>query len=379
MEKQEEIILSSVLEVINTANKSNDMGEVRRKVIDLFYSTISADGVVFFLPDRKKLSTHVLLKNHDEKYIQPYLTHYHRYDPIKLNRMTHGPSQINLLQNIENYDHFQSTAYYTDFLRPQKIHYKLTVNLEIEGSIEGRIALTRSKEASPFNGDDIRKAQLLSPYMAHCLFHSRMRRRLKLLESTIEWLEADSANALIILDSGLNVLHMNKKAQTYLMELNALDSGCLDRNMIRPGLLEDCRAIQVKLANLPEGGILLPLQRVIKGAHKHRYRIRSKIFRPVSEWDETPLFMISIEALAEENCTQWQQVMASFQLSPREIEVVPHLFSGFTNAEIAEKLFVSEITVKKHLQNIYGKMGVRNRTSLINKVLTLKSSVPLPV
>jgi DNA-binding NarL/FixJ family response regulator len=46
------------------------------------------------------------------------------------------------------------------------------------------------------------------------------------------------------------------------------------------------------------------------------------------------------------------------------------LFSGLKNAQIADKLFISEITVKKHLQNIYNKVGVNSRTSLINKMLT---------
>ena len=56
-------------------------------------------------------------------------------------------------------------------------------------------------------------------------------------------------------------------------------------------------------------------------------------------------------------------------LSKREIQVASHLFSGLTNAEIGEKLFIGETTVKKHLQSIYAKVGVKNRTSLINKML----------
>ena len=52
------------------------------------------------------------------------------------------------------------------------------------------------------------------------------------------------------------------------------------------------------------------------------------------------------------------------------------IFNGLKNLEIAEKLFVSEITVKKHVQNIYAKVGVKNRTSLMNKIMAIRKAPP---
>jgi DNA-binding CsgD family transcriptional regulator len=51
-------------------------------------------------------------------------------------------------------------------------------------------------------------------------------------------------------------------------------------------------------------------------------------------------------------------------LSTREREVVDHLLSGMTNREIADRLEISERTVKNHLWKIYKKMGVETRTQL---------------
>ena len=48
-------------------------------------------------------------------------------------------------------------------------------------------------------------------------------------------------------------------------------------------------------------------------------------------------------------------------LSPRERRVLQLLSLGFTNRELAERLFVSENTVKTHLKSVYGKIGARNR------------------
>jgi DNA-binding NarL/FixJ family response regulator len=49
-------------------------------------------------------------------------------------------------------------------------------------------------------------------------------------------------------------------------------------------------------------------------------------------------------------------------LSAREWEVLGHAARGFSNAQIASALSVSENTVKFHLQNIFQKLNVNNRT-----------------
>lgn len=52
-------------------------------------------------------------------------------------------------------------------------------------------------------------------------------------------------------------------------------------------------------------------------------------------------------------------------LSEREIEVLRNIAAGLTNREIAEALFISPETVKKHTGSIYGKLGVRSRMEAV--------------
>ena len=51
-------------------------------------------------------------------------------------------------------------------------------------------------------------------------------------------------------------------------------------------------------------------------------------------------------------------------LTGRESQVVAHVRQGFTNKEIARQLGIQEDTVKKHLQAVFGKLGVRRRALL---------------
>jgi DNA-binding NarL/FixJ family response regulator len=52
-------------------------------------------------------------------------------------------------------------------------------------------------------------------------------------------------------------------------------------------------------------------------------------------------------------------------LSEREREILQQLSGGLGNREIARALFISEATVKTHLQRIYGKLGVETRAGAV--------------
>lgn len=53
-------------------------------------------------------------------------------------------------------------------------------------------------------------------------------------------------------------------------------------------------------------------------------------------------------------------------LSAREVEILELLAHGLGNRELAQKLFISEATVKTHLVHIYSKLGVDSRTAAVN-------------
>jgi DNA-binding NarL/FixJ family response regulator len=52
-------------------------------------------------------------------------------------------------------------------------------------------------------------------------------------------------------------------------------------------------------------------------------------------------------------------------LSPRELEILRLLASGFSNAELAGHFFVSEATVKTHLTHVFRKLNVRDRVQAV--------------
>jgi DNA-binding NarL/FixJ family response regulator len=58
------------------------------------------------------------------------------------------------------------------------------------------------------------------------------------------------------------------------------------------------------------------------------------------------------------------QSTSGFGLTSREVEIISAIKKGSSNREIAGQLAISEETVKRHLSNIYGKLGVSSRLEL---------------
>jgi DNA-binding CsgD family transcriptional regulator len=56
-------------------------------------------------------------------------------------------------------------------------------------------------------------------------------------------------------------------------------------------------------------------------------------------------------------------------LTPRESEILDLVAEGKTNPEIAEVLGIAPTTVRRHLENVYAKLGVHTRTAAVTRCL----------
>lgn len=80
------------------------------------------------------------------------------------------------------------------------------------------------------------------------------------------------------------------------------------------------------------------------------------------QWLDKQLSNWALEALLRRESTGRA---GSGTLSPREIEIVRMVVGGLRNRELAERLGVSEGTIKIHLHNIYKKLKVHSRLELV--------------
>ena len=74
---------------------------------------------------------------------------------------------------------------------------------------------------------------------------------------------------------------------------------------------------------------------------------------------------VSIEAIEPE----FEQILESYPLTERELEILELIVSGCSNAELAERSYITVGTVKTHVRSILNKLGVDDRTKAAVRAL----------
>ncbi len=87
-------------------------------------------------------------------------------------------------------------------------------------------------------------------------------------------------------------------------------------------------------------------------------------------WADSQSLHVAVEALANSPALQAVDAGGMKRLSERELQVVRGIAEGLTNKEIAERLLLSQHTVKNYLFRIYDKLGVSSRLELLFMTLS---------
>jgi DNA-binding NarL/FixJ family response regulator len=182
----------------------------------------------------------------------------------------------------------------------------------------------------------------------HALFRQGLKSQLKLQPTLTVVAEVDRADELAAL-----------VAET------PLDILLLDLQMERSSLV-DIRALAERVAVV----VVTASERAEDALAAIRSGARAVVFKRFA----IETLMDAIDAVAEGNVwippalqkhlTERLLEPPEEPLTPREREIVRHVALGLRNAEVAEKLSISEVTVKTHLNNIFQKLGLRGRTGL---------------
>jgi DNA-binding CsgD family transcriptional regulator len=372
-----------ILHIMTIISSSLDKDDFRQKLLDSFLKVFHMENSIFFLADENSKLTDLMAKNIDQKYTRDFVDYYHRDDPFRLIQGCFHGNKIISLENLVSYPSFLDTEYYNDFLRPQKIYYKTVIYLKSGTELLGIIGLFGPKGFGNFSEKDIRMMRILTPYLCQALKNIDVFRKIQLENSIFKMVDQDSFSGLIILNDSMGLVYVNKWARDFCKILAGSHNGDREPSNGKDGypfipylITEDCYHLKEQMKSNSFDLIPLPICRILKLSEYRKYSLCPQIFTKEMSMGNRVFYMVKIDELTHQVTLNMGALERDFGLTKREIEILVNIFNGLKNAEIAEKLFISEITVKKHLQHIFEKIGVNSRTALFRKTVEYQCTKP---
>ncbi len=97
-----------------------------------------------------------------------------------------------------------------------------------------------------------------------------------------------------------------------------------------------------------------------------------KLTRPAAEVVVREVVEKEVQVPASTAFVRDQARVEALGLTPRELEILACIAEGLSNQEIAERLFVSENTVKTHASRVFDKLDAKRRTQAVQRARKLR-------
>lgn len=226
------------------------------------------------------------------------------------------------------------------FLATQNDFHIVCIRIVYEDQFMGEIYLHRDKQSPDFSEEDLFVLRLLQPHISH-VFHL-----IHTLTAT-NYLETNQGKAiskgLCLLDEQLSLISGNVSALTLLKMPTVFGSSVLYhiKEWYKEWKTEEKFQTLRKEFALKTAEGILNVEMLLDHKENHR------IFVCMS--------MQNHEQVVVNN---------KFKFTKREADIIDGIIQGKNNAELAASIHLSENTIKTHIQSIYRKTGVKNRTEL---------------
>lgn len=314
----------------------------------------------FFLIDNQGHMYAPVVLNIDDANCDIYSKYYYKEDIFQPQKVVKQALQKNVLTvtDIMPMQNFENTEYFNDFLQIQDIYHEVAMFLMEDTRPIGVIGLYRSEGERGFNAAELKTLQNVSAYIARTLAGNIQAADSQLHRDIIESSYRHLPIGFLIFDSSLNIHYINDAAVDFCRDFAA--SGTLKN----PGkvFLEQFLSMDTGLQPGLKKTILSP------SLKQFSVNILPTVYHRIKGMEYYTACIIPSDFTLKSYLDGDEDSQSVF--SRRETEILNLVREGLDNREIAEKLFLSVHTVKTHLQNIYKKAGVKNRTSLCYKANT---------
>jgi DNA-binding CsgD family transcriptional regulator len=364
--------LSEVVKVGQTASGCDDVEQLRNKLLDVLLDIFHADRASFYLSSPSSSPRldldNVAVRGTEQKYADLFRRYYWKLDPIF--KAIQIPKTIVPFKDLICCEDMLDGEWYNGFLKPQSVCDLIAINLRVGKRLLGVLCLLRSKDQCPFARREMVKGELIAPHLAAAIDKASFLDRARKAEAIIGAICSDLPYAgIVVLDESFAPVYANEEARNTLLQSV---SGRKVSEVSNTALLKVLHSKCQELLQAPAGrSVSRGIERVDLVVKGEKGSTPANI-RLVQDSKGSRLCLICIGGSRHRSVVP--EHAKRYGLTQREQEIVGCVCEGLKNGEIAEKLFICEGTVENHLHAIYEKLGVKNRTSLVNFVAGLQYS-----
>jgi DNA-binding CsgD family transcriptional regulator len=253
-----------------------------------------------------------------------------------------GDGSARKISDFLTQDEWHASNIYREFYALMGVEYQMSIALPARLPIVVGIALNRSD--ADFTERERFILDLLRPHLAQSWRQAREHRRIQSLLEAASGVLGTAGLGVIVLADPLHELTSGALIQLY-------------RFFGRPGRVDPLpqrvsRWVDRQRAVMSGGGggLARPLS-----ASRDGHRLVLRFLPAAAAHPEAVL-------LSEDIVRSGPNSLEAMGLTAREADVLSAVATGATNAEIGERLHIAPSTVKKHLDNVYAKLGVSRRT-----------------
>lgn len=334
-------ILSNLNEVVCSLSCKSDFHEIESAFFSSISSIIPAHATAMYLfKSLKQKPDYISGKGVDKDFLSYYEKRGREIDPLKKWIMNNrSPNQSQLLLGLKGWQHHP--VY--DVVKTASIDFAMQAPIVNGDEIIGSINFGRSFTEGAFKKEDLLAISILSHFLGLAIIGSFGNKGVVDYNRKFCHVIDNMQQAMLITDKDFNVNYVNRSAKgTFVRHFGYGNPEEKFANQLRELSNANELTDETIINDLKIRSCLLP------GSQNQQ----SIVFL-----DDTPPPIIN-ETIRR-------------ILSAREIDVLLLVERGLQNKEIADKLFVSVNTVKRHLDNMFYKLNVSSRTKLISRLYYL--------
>ncbi|MCY6958555.1 LuxR C-terminal-related transcriptional regulator [Clostridium brassicae] len=289
--------------------------------------------------------------NMNDSLFLTYKDYYHKTDIFYPEKYInyHSNSSI-LITDLMPYKEYEKTEYYRDFLSNQNLYFEIALPLKSNNKLLGGIGIFKGKDDKFFTKQEVSILNTINKLISYKLVNILTIDKMAMEKQILKECMKQPSSAIIILDSEYKIFHYN----------NSLKEICckITKEMSFSNALQKLKTIiAANTINSMTNNNYMDIQ-----LNSYNLKIISTALPSVINRFET-FYIVYVDKISnfEEMFPQ------KYNLTKRESEITSLILEGYTNKEISSKLFISPHTVKTHVENIFKKVNVNNRISLISK------------